>query len=127
MDKKDLIIRFLLGGTAVMLSYLVTIISPWKLLSGIFAAFPAVMLTAVFMMGISSGSKKAAKIAQGSVYGMIGGVVCVATVLAVLKASNNWVLSIFAGLLLWLISSIFISTLREQIKNFSIKEKAGTN
>lgn len=110
-----------------MLSYLVTIISPWKLLSGIFAAFPAVMLTAVFMMGISSGSKKAAKIAQGSVYGMIGGVVCVATVLAVLKASNNWVLSIFAGLLLWLISSIFISTLREQIKNFSIKEKAGTN
>jgi hypothetical protein len=127
VDKKDLIIRFLLGGTAVMLSYLVTIISPWKLLSGIFAAFPAVMLTAVFMMGISSGSKKAAKIAQGSVYGMIGGVVCVATVLAVLKASNNWVLSIFAGLLLWFISSIFISTLREQIKNFSIKEKAGTN
>jgi hypothetical protein len=72
---KDLLIRFILGGAAVMVSYLITIISPWKILAGIFAAFPAVMITAVLMVGIASGSKKAAKIANGSVFGMICGVV----------------------------------------------------
>lgn len=116
MNKQDLLLRFLMGGTAVMLSYIVTVVSPWKLLAGIFAAFPAVMLTAVLMMGIASGSKKAAKIANGSVYGMIGGVVCVATVLLVLQISHNWILSILSGLILWLGSSITISNLRERIK-----------
>lgn len=116
MNKQDLLLRFLMGGTAVMLSYVVTVVSPWKLLAGIFAAFPAVMLTAVLMMGIASGSKKAAKIANGSVYGMIGGVVCVATVLLVLQISHNWILSILSGLILWLGSSITISNLRERIK-----------
>ncbi|MGZ4160218.1 MAG: DUF3147 family protein, partial [Neobacillus sp.] len=56
MNKKDLLIRFLLGGTAVSLSYLITVISPWKILAGIFAAFPAVMLTAVIMVGIAAGT-----------------------------------------------------------------------
>ncbi|WP_075980225.1 DUF3147 family protein [Bacillus massilinigeriensis] len=121
MNKQDLLIRFLLGGTAVMLSYIVTVISPWKLLAGIFAAFPAVMLTAVLMVGIASGSKKAAKIANGSVYGMIGGVVCVATVLLVLKVTNNWIFSIVLGLFLWLGSSILISVLRERVKGFNFR------
>lgn len=112
---KDLLIRFLLGGTAVMLSYIVTIISPWKILAGMFAAFPAVMLTAVLMMGIASGSKNAAKIANGSVYGMIGGLICVATVLVVLELSSNWIFSIVFGLITWLCSSIFISSMREHL------------
>ena len=51
MNYKDLIIRFVLGGAAVMLSYLVTVISPWEILAGIFAAFPAVMITASFNDG----------------------------------------------------------------------------
>jgi hypothetical protein len=114
---KDLLIRFILGGAAVMVSYLITIISPWKILAGIFAAFPAVMITAVLMVGIASGSKQAAKIANGSVFGMIGGVVCVATVWTVLQVSANWALSIVLGLVFWLGSSIFISTLRDKIKN----------
>lgn len=120
MNSKDLLIRFLLGGAAVMLSYLVTIISPWKILAGIFAAFPAVMITAVLMMGIVSGSKNAAKVANGSVYGMIGGVVCVATVWATLTISNNWLISILLGLVLWLISSIAVSVLRERIKGIGV-------
>jgi uncharacterized membrane protein (GlpM family) len=114
---KDLLIRFILGGAAVMVSYLITIISPWKILAGIFAAFPAVMITAVLMVGIASGSEKAAKIANGSVFGMIGGVVCVATVWTVLQVSGNWILSIVLGLMFWLGSSIIISTLRDKIKN----------
>src|SRR5699024_9218377 len=35
LNKKDLFIRFVLGGTAVMLSYIVTIVSPWEILAGI--------------------------------------------------------------------------------------------
>jgi hypothetical protein len=120
MNKKDLFIRFLLGGTAVSLSYLITVISPWKILAGIFAAFPAVMLTAVIMVGIAAGKKKATNIAKGSVYGMIGGIVCVTTVLLVLEATNNWVFSIVTGLLSWLGSSLAISTLKERTLNKAI-------
>jgi uncharacterized membrane protein (GlpM family) len=113
---KDLLIRFILGGAAVMVSYLITVISPWKILAGIFAAFPAVMITAVLMVGIASGSKNAAKIANGSVFGMIGGAVCVATVWTVLQVSSNWTLSIVLGLLFWLGSSIIVSTFRDKLK-----------
>jgi uncharacterized membrane protein (GlpM family) len=113
---KDLLIRFILGGAAVMVSYLITILSPWKILAGIFAAFPAVMITAVLMVGIASGSKNAAKIANGSVFGMIGGVVCVATVWTVLQFSGNWALSIVLGLLFWLGSSIIVSSFKEKLK-----------
>ncbi|MGG3563658.1 DUF3147 family protein [Neobacillus rhizosphaerae] len=115
MNKKDLFIRFLLGGTAVSLSYLITVVSPWKILAGIFAAFPAVMLTAVIMVGIASGTKKATNIARGSVYGMMGGIICVITVLLTLQSTSNWLLSITIGLLSWLTSSIAISTLRERL------------
>jgi uncharacterized membrane protein (GlpM family) len=114
---KDLLIRFILGGAAVMISYLITVMSPWKILAGIFAAFPAVMITAVLMVGIASGSKKAANIANGSVFGMIGGVVCVATVWTILQVSGNWAMSIVLGLVFWLGSSIIVSTLRDKIKN----------
>lgn len=120
MNKKDLLIRFLLGGTAVLLSYLVTVISPWKLLAGIFAAFPAVMLSAVLMVGIASGSKKAGEIANGSVFGMMGGLVCVSTVLIVLQWSGDWILSIVLGMLFWLGSSVAIASFREKMKNHSI-------
>lgn len=121
MDKKDLLIRFILGGAAVAISYLVTVISPWKILAGMFAAFPAVMITAVLMMGILSGSKNAAKVANGSVYGMIGGVVCVATVWFVLQTSQNWLLSILLGLILWLASSVVVSFIREKMKSISFR------
>jgi threonine/homoserine/homoserine lactone efflux protein len=122
MNKQDLFIRFLLGGTAVSLSYLITVISPWKILAGIFAAFPAVMLTAVIMVGIAAGTKKATNIAKGSVYGMIGGMVCVTTVLLVLETTNNWIFSIIIGLLAWLGSSIAISTLKERALNKAIRQ-----
>ena len=55
MNGKDLLLRFILGGAAVAISYLVTVVSPWEVLAGIFAAFPAVMITAVLMVGLSSG------------------------------------------------------------------------
>ena len=113
----DLLIRFFMGGTAVMVSYLITVLSPWKILAGVFAAFPAVMLTAVLMVGIASGSKKASTTAKGSVFGMMGGVICVITVLAALQLSHNWILSIVLGLILWLSSSVAISSFKEKLMN----------
>ena len=113
----DLFVRFLLGGTAVMLSYLITIFSPWKLLAGVFAAFPAVMITAILMVGIASGSHKASKIAKGSVFGQMGGVVCVITVLTTLHFTSNWILSILLGMTMWLGSSIAISKVKEKAAN----------
>ncbi|MEH7119866.1 DUF3147 family protein [Neobacillus vireti] len=114
MKKQDLFMRFLLGGSAVSLSYLITVVSPWKILAGIFAAFPAVMLTAVIMVGIASGTKKATNIARGSVYGMMGGIICVIAVLVTLQETSNWLFSITIGLVSWLVSSVTISTLRER-------------
>lgn len=113
-------IRFILGGTAVMLSYIVTIVSPWEILAGIFAAFPAVMITAVLMMGVTSGSKHAAQVANGSVYGMIGGVVCVVTVWLGLKMSDQWFFSVCLGLVFWLGSSIMVSRLRGHVKRLMV-------
>ena len=124
MNGKDLLLRFILGGAAVAISYLVTVVSPWEILAGIFAAFPAVMITAVLMVGLSSGSKNAANVARGSVYGMIGCVVCVATVWTSLTITNKWGFSIILGLLLWLASSVFISYVREKLNGFTFKRQS---
>ena len=78
------------------------------------------MITAVLMMGVVAGSKNAAKVANGSVFGMIGGVFCVATVWFVLTVTGNWLLSIGLGLVLWLVSSIAVSVLRDRIENIGI-------
>lgn len=64
---------------------------------------------------------KATNVAKGSVYGMMGGLVCVTTVLFVLEATNNWPLSIASSLLSWLGSSIAISFLKEKALNKAIR------
>ena len=37
-------IKFLVGGLAVMLSYIISVMLPWKELGGVFATLPAVFL-----------------------------------------------------------------------------------
>ena len=123
MNYKDLLIRFILGGGAVALSYLVTVVSPWDILAGIFAAFPAVMITAVLMVGLSSGSKNAAIVANASVFGMIGCVVCVATVWTMLATTGNWTLSIVLGLIFWLGSAILVAKLKERLATLTVRRE----
>lgn len=128
MNKLDLFFRFLFGGSAVVLSYIASNVLPWKILGGVFAAFPAVMIVAVMMMGINKGSKHAAQIAQGSVYGMIGGAICVVTVYFSLQFSQSWSLSILLGLIAWFSSSLLIIKLRELSKKIhSQKIVQGSN
>jgi uncharacterized membrane protein (GlpM family) len=113
LDTKDLLYRFLFGGLAVVLSYVASVLLPWKIIGGIFAAFPAVMIVAVMMVGIKKGSKEAAKTANGSVYGMIGCFICVIAVLLMLKWTDLWLVSLLIGLVVWFFSSIFLVHLRE--------------
>jgi uncharacterized membrane protein (GlpM family) len=116
MDGRDLLFRFLFGGSAVVLSYVTAKLLPWKVIGGIFAAFPAVMVVAVMMVGMKKGSKEAAKTAQGSVYGMIGCLICVLTVLFSLQFTQNWWGSFIFGLVTWFASSLFLVHIREHKK-----------
>ncbi|MFC4102244.1 DUF3147 family protein [Paenibacillus xanthanilyticus] len=116
MKAKELLLRFALGGLAVVLSYVASVLLPWKALGGIFAAFPAVMIVAVMMVGISQGSDKAAAIARGSVYGMTGCAACVIAVLVALRATGLWWFSLLLGLLVWFASAFALFKLRDRVQ-----------
>lgn len=115
MKTKELLLRFVLGGASVALSYVASVWIPWKALGGMFAAFPAVMVVAVLMVGLTQGSEKAAAIARGSVYGMAGCAVCVLTVLFILQATGDWWMSVGLGVIAWFVSAIAMLKLRENI------------
>ncbi|MFB9324878.1 DUF3147 family protein [Paenibacillus aurantiacus] len=112
MRTSELLLRFILGGLAVVLSYVASVLLPWKALGGIFAAFPAVMIVAVLMMGISQGSDKAAAVARGSVYGMTGCAACVLTVLYALRTTGLWWFSLLLGVTVWFLSAMAIYKVR---------------
>jgi len=114
MDVKDFLYRGLFGGTAVVASYVLSNVIPWKVFGGIFAAFPAVMVCAVMLMGARSGSAKAAQTAQGAVFGMIGCLACVGAVLLVIQLWHAWWLGIGAGLAAWYLASITVFHLVER-------------
>lgn len=107
MDKKGLLLRFLFGGGAVVLSYVVSVLLPWKEFGGIFAAFPAVMIVSVMMMAMRDGSAKAAETAEGAVFGMIGCAVCVLVVLLSIRYSHTWWLAVALGLVAWYGTAVF--------------------
>lgn len=118
---KDLLLRFILGGAAVAVCYLLVQLIPWKSFSGIFAAFPAVMVAAVTMAGVSEGSKQAADIALGATAGMMGCTICVITATVVMTNMHNWGLALILSLLAWFISSMLFIGL---IHGFMHKRKA---
>lgn len=43
------LMKFFVGGFAVLLSYIVSVTLPWKEFGGIFATFPAVFLVSMFL------------------------------------------------------------------------------
>jgi uncharacterized membrane protein (GlpM family) len=116
MSIKDFLLRFLIGGMTVALSYIASALLPWETLGGIFAAFPAVMVVAVLMVGISQGSGKASEIAKGSVFGMTGCAICVVTVLYALQLTGSWWLSLLLGLVSWFIGALTIFELRKRVQ-----------
>lgn len=105
---KELSVRFLIGGLAVTLSYVLAVGSPWRLLGGAFAAFPAVMISAIIITGLDEDSAQVGKVARGAVFGMLGGLVCVCATLLCLTSLSSWILSILFGLASWFIASLTI-------------------
>lgn len=112
-DFKEIIVRFCLGGAAVVMCYMVSVYSPVKFIGGVFAAFPAVMVAAVSMAGLRESSKEAGDVARGAVSGMVGCTACVLCALYLIRAWDSWVLGLSGAVMVWLaaalLSNMFIS------------------
>ena len=100
-DWLDLLIRFVVGGTILVLVYLMALLTPWRSLAGVFAAFPGVMASTVGLTGWRQDSRAAAEVARGAVIGMLGGVVCVLATLATLAVIKTWWIGLTFGVVAW--------------------------
>ncbi|HEX3011167.1 MAG TPA: DUF3147 family protein [Syntrophomonadaceae bacterium] len=116
---KDLLLRFVLGGSAVALCYVALLFIPWKSFAGIMAAFPAVMVAAIIMAGIFEGTERASEVALGAVAGMAGCTICVIATSLSLTYLHDWKWSILVGQIAWFASSVifinFIQTLVQRL------------
>lgn len=112
----DYLTRFLVGGNILVLVYVLSAILPWKIMAGMFAAFPGVMAAAVILSGWRQGDTVAAETARGSVYGMVGGLVCVIITVLVLGFGGHWLLALAAGLVAWLSASILLHAIVRQVR-----------
>ncbi|WP_418790795.1 DUF3147 family protein [Phosphitispora sp. TUW77] len=103
--KNDVIeigLRFFMGGLAVITCWIVSLYVPVKFISGVFAAFPVVMVAAVSMAGVRDGNGVAAAVARGAVAGMIGCAACVLSALYFISILNSWPLGLGISLIVWL-------------------------
>jgi hypothetical protein len=110
-DLQDVVIRFLVGGTVLAGVYIISIILPWRSLSGVFAAFPAIMAAVAALTGWKQGSKTASDVARGSVSGMAGATACVLTSLIVLNIIHTWWLALILAILIWFTVSMLVHLL----------------
>lgn len=112
---KMTIIKFLVGGLAVLISYIVSVTLPWKEFGGIFATFPAVFLVSLFVTGMQYGNKVAVHVSRGAVFGMIGVLFSILTTWWMLSMTHMWLLSIIVGFIAWFISAFIIFEIVEMI------------
>jgi len=101
-----MIIRFFLGGAAVVLSTLIARRLGGRV-GGIFAAFPAVYLAAILTVGLGLPDKQvlasAMSVSKGALIGMIADIVCaLAASFFILRV--GWKKGLFYALDIWLIS-----------------------
>jgi len=113
---QDYLLRFLVGGSILVLVYILSAVLPWKIVAGMFAAFPGVMAAAVILSGWRQGKEAAADTARGSVYGMVGGLVCVIVTAGVLSLDGHWLLALACGLVAWLSASILLHRIVRRIR-----------
>lgn len=111
MKPKILLLKFLIGGSTVAFSYIVSCIIPWKDFGGIFATFPAVFLLSMVIAGVEYGDELASHVSRGAIFGMSG---CLCSILAtwgMLSMTGNWPLSLIVGFIVWFISALIISNI----------------
>lgn len=101
----EALVRFVLGGLAVVACFVVSQLVQLKLVAGLFAAFPAIMVASVLLSGYRDGNSFAGEVAKGAVSGMVG---CTFTVLAVIAFTNltgQWPVAIVLALPIWFLAS----------------------
>lgn len=107
----DLLIRFVVGGTILVVVYIMAMILPWRSIAGVFAAFPGVMSSTVGLTGWRQDSLAAAEVAKGSVIGMLGGLVCILATLATLTFIKIWWVGLSLGIVAWFGASFLLNAL----------------
>ena len=112
---KLVLIKFLVGGFAVLISYIVSVVLPWKEFGGIFATFPAVFLVSMFITGMQFGDKVAMHVSRGAVFGMIGVLFSILATWGLLQATQMWLVSIIGGFVVWFVSALVIFEMVEFI------------
>lgn len=108
-------IKFLVGGLAVMLSYIISVMLPWKELGGVFATLPAVFLVSLFITGMQHGDVVAKHVSRGAVFGMTGVLCSILATWAMLYYTHEWLLSILIGFVVWFMSAVIIFEMVEFI------------
>lgn len=88
------LMKFFVGGFAVLLSYIVSVTLPWKEFGGIFATFPAVFLVSMFITGMQYGDKVAVHVSRGAVFGMTGVLVCILVTWMMLHMTHMWLITV---------------------------------
>lgn len=111
MKAKLLLLKFLIGGSTVALSYIISNVIPWEDFGGIFATFPAVFLLSLVIAGIEYGDDFATNVCRGAVFGMSGGLISILVTWLMLSSTSNYALSIIIGFIAWFISALIISKL----------------
>ncbi|PTE68828.1 hypothetical protein BUY46_05910 [Staphylococcus devriesei] len=114
---KLVLIKFLVGGLAVTLSYIISVVLPWKELGGVFATLPAVFLVSLFITGMQHGNVIAKHVSIGAVFGMTGVLFSILATWGMLYYTNQWLLSIVVGFIVWFVSAVIIFEMVELISH----------
>ncbi|MCH8646936.1 DUF3147 family protein [Staphylococcus lugdunensis] len=109
------VIKFLVGGTAVLSSYIVSVVLPWKEFGGIFATLPAVFLVSLFITGMQFGDEVAMHVSRGAIFGMTGVLCSIIATWVMLNYTHQWLLSVIIGFIVWFVSAFLIFELVEFI------------
>ena len=107
-----LLLRFLLGGAAVLGSTVIAR-SLGGRVGGIFAAFPAVYLAAIISVAMQESGEKgrllAMIVSKGALLGMSTNIVC-AIISAVLIVKYGWRIGLLFALCIWMVIVVIIYT-----------------
>ncbi|MCU5746669.1 DUF3147 family protein [Staphylococcus sp. SQ8-PEA] len=112
---KSLVIKFLLGGIAVVVSYIISMVIPWKEFGGIFATFPAVYLVSMYLSGLEFGDKVAMYVSRGAVFGMMGVLANIIVTWLMLTYTGMWFISILVGFIAWFITAMIVFEIVELV------------
>ncbi len=107
IDLIPLLLRFLLGGSAVLASTLIARALGGRI-GGVFAAFPAVYLAAILSLALEYRGEELVHLSQqvslGALIGMVADIICaVSASYFILK--NGWKRGLTIALAIWLVSA----------------------